>query len=238
MSRSCAEVFARFLFCLVAASGVSFALNHRRGAYCTAVGGSAALRMRRTPCGCCAPAVPPAGGFPRSCGSGPRGMFVLFLRRQEKDPKEGEKRGTPPFPTPGSVEGLCPSSPAPETCILRHPSTRCRSRVGCRGPAGSTKRAWPGAIWEVSRRGRSLRQVPPLCGGCAPKGGLRAALPTSAPMGAQQAQRLTGSPPEPSAAGPVGRGTAVEGPSDPQLAATMPLLPAAQRFSFAPYSAR
>ena len=30
------------------------------------------------------------------------------------------------------------------------------------------------------RRGRSPRQVPPLCGGCAPKGGLRAALPTSA----------------------------------------------------------
>ena len=93
----------------------------------------------------------------RGCGPGPRGMFVLFLLLQEKYPKEGEKRGTPPFPTPGSVEGLCPSSPAPETCILRHPSTHCRSPAGCCGLARSTKYAWPGSVWEASHRGQSLR---------------------------------------------------------------------------------
>ena len=36
------------------------------------------------------------------------------------------------------------------------------------------------ALIRSSRRGRSPRQVPPHSGGCAPKGGLQAALPTSA----------------------------------------------------------
>ena len=84
-------------------------------------------------------------------------MFVLFLFRQEKYPKECGKRGTPPFPTPGSVEGACHSSPAPEACILWHPSTRCRSLAGYHGLAGATVCAWPGAVREAPRRGRSSR---------------------------------------------------------------------------------
>ena len=64
--------------------------------------------------------------FPWGCD--PRPMsFILFLRRQEKYPKEGEKRGIPPFQTPVSAEGTRHSPPAPETWILCHPSTRCRA---------------------------------------------------------------------------------------------------------------
>ena len=73
-------------------------------------------------------AAPPFPSRPTLLGpAGVPQMFVLFLLLQEKYPKEGEKRGTPPFPTPASVRGAYNSIPAPERCILWHPSTRCRA---------------------------------------------------------------------------------------------------------------
>ena len=49
-------------------------------------------------------AAPPFPSRPTLLGpAGVPQMFVLFLLLQEKYPKEGEKRGTPPFPSPVSV---------------------------------------------------------------------------------------------------------------------------------------
>ena len=64
-----------------------------------------------------------------------------FLVPPRKVPKRRRAKGSTPLQSPGSVEGAYDSTPAPEACILWHPSTHCRSTIGYRSLARSTERA-------------------------------------------------------------------------------------------------
>ena len=50
-----------------------------------------------------------------------------FLVPPRKVPKRRRAKGSTPLQSPGSVEGAYDSTPAPEICMLWHPSTHCRA---------------------------------------------------------------------------------------------------------------